>query len=181
MLPWLTRDCGFRGVRQLDQKTLRWPGFVRAATVLADLGLLSDQPVPVDGTAVCPKDVVDAAVGRVLAPARDDEDVTVLAVESADDEGRFRGGSHVVVRADRQRAASGMALLTGTMLAATMTALAESPGRGLMHPWELFAGDAAERLLGRLKRSGIGVVDDAEPWLRRGRPEAAGGLRAGTL
>ncbi len=57
----------YRGrVGRLNYKTIRYPGHGRVFRAMKDLGLLSWEPVAVDGVQVAPRAVTAAAVGPVL-------------------------------------------------------------------------------------------------------------------
>ena len=47
--PWLLELEVLKGLRTGTQKTVRWPGYSHKVTVLRELGLLSEEPVDVDG------------------------------------------------------------------------------------------------------------------------------------
>ena len=63
-------------IRDLDYKTIRYPGHGRVFRAMKDLGLLSSEPVEVGGVRVAPRDVFAAAAAPVLD--RGEPDVTLL-------------------------------------------------------------------------------------------------------
>jgi lysine 6-dehydrogenase len=66
-------------VRELDYKTIRYPGHCERFRLLLDLGLAGSEPVDVDGTTVRPRRVLGAMLQRHL-PA-DGPDVVLVRVE----------------------------------------------------------------------------------------------------
>lgn len=165
MLGWLMCDPVFGRLTTIEQKTLRWPGFARIVTGLESLGLLSDETREVPGARVAPRDLVDAVLADSMRPLPGDRDVTVLAAEVRSPSGDVRG-SHIVAETDPSIGFTGMARLTGALLAESIRLLADAPPDGIVHPWEAFAGAAADLLVDRLRVHGLTVVDDARPWLR---------------
>ena len=75
-VPWLLDLDVLRGLQQGTQKTIRWPGFAAKVTVLKELGLLSDEPVDVEGVAVSPKRLLDALLYPHVQMQEDDRDLT---------------------------------------------------------------------------------------------------------
>ena len=88
-MPWTYRDR----LRNMEYKTLRYPGHADAVRVIRDLGLLSLDPVDVGGTRVVPRDVfIACAEPRLRRP--DSHDLVALRVEA---EGRTKGRPHRIV------------------------------------------------------------------------------------
>lgn len=82
-LPWRYEGR----VDRLEYKTLRYPGHAEIMRAIRDLGLLSQEPVRVDGTEVVPRDVfVACAAPRLTKP--DEPDLVALRVVA---EGRREG------------------------------------------------------------------------------------------
>jgi lysine 6-dehydrogenase len=70
----------FKGkVRNLDYKTIRYPGHLAILTVLRELGLFDPLSVDIRGVLVSPRDVVAAVLERNLGVERDD--VVLLRVD----------------------------------------------------------------------------------------------------
>ncbi len=59
-MPWLLELPALQGLRLGTQKTVRWPGYAAKVTVLKEMGLLSLEPVNVEGVAGAPKKLLDA-------------------------------------------------------------------------------------------------------------------------
>ncbi|HEX6133637.1 MAG TPA: saccharopine dehydrogenase C-terminal domain-containing protein [Longimicrobiales bacterium] len=88
-MPWTYRDR----LRNMEYKTLRYPGHADAVRVIRDLGLLSLDPVEVAGGSVIPRDVfIACAEPRLRKP--ESRDLVALRVEA---EGRKAGRPHRIV------------------------------------------------------------------------------------
>lgn len=88
-MPWTYRDR----LRNMEYKTLRYPGHADAIRVIRELGLLSLDPVEVSGGKVVPRDVfIACAEPRLRRP--DAKDLVALRVEA---EGTRNGSRHRVV------------------------------------------------------------------------------------
>ncbi|HEX6307354.1 MAG TPA: saccharopine dehydrogenase C-terminal domain-containing protein [Longimicrobiales bacterium] len=88
-MPWTYRDR----LRNMEYKTLRYPGHADAIRVIRDLGLLGLDPVEVAGGSVIPRDVfIACAEPRLRKP--ESRDLVALRVEAA---GRKAGRPHRVV------------------------------------------------------------------------------------
>jgi lysine 6-dehydrogenase len=88
-MPWTYRDR----LRNMEYKTLRYPGHAAAIRVIRELGLLSLDPVEVSGGRVVPRDVfIACAEPRLRKP--DGKDLVALRVEA---EGKKNGSAHRVV------------------------------------------------------------------------------------
>lgn len=125
MVPWLGRHPLLRGVTA-SQKTLRWPGFAEAVGSLAGLGLLSEEPVDVDGVPVRPLRVTERVVAPQVRPRPGERDLVVLEVNA---DGRRDGRPATVVtrlvdRYDPGTGLSAVARTTGFTLAAATRLLA---------------------------------------------------------
>lgn len=106
-------------IPSMAYKTVRYPGHAELMKAMRDLGLLSDEPVEVDGCRVTPREMFIRTVGpRLTKP--DAEDLVVLRVVV---EGRAGGGRRTVRfdlldRADMEHGISAMMRTTGYSLAA---------------------------------------------------------------
>lgn len=88
-MPWTYKDR----LRNMEYKTLRYPGHADAMRVIRELGLLSLDPVEVAGGKVIPRDVfIACAEPRLRRP--EGKDLVALRVEA---EGKKDGKPHRVV------------------------------------------------------------------------------------
>ncbi|MCA9921030.1 MAG: saccharopine dehydrogenase NADP-binding domain-containing protein [Anaerolineales bacterium] len=79
--PWILDIPELKNIRRGTQKTVRWPGYAEKITVLRELGLLSLEPVLVDGVAVVPKHLVDAVLYPKVRLEAGERDITCFRVE----------------------------------------------------------------------------------------------------
>lgn len=84
-----------------DYKTVRYPGHFDRIRCLIDLGFLGHEPLPVDGSAVVPRDVTQALFERALTfPG--EPDLVVLRVECTESDPVEEGGGYRVNLLDFQ-------------------------------------------------------------------------------
>jgi lysine 6-dehydrogenase len=110
-------------VKQLDYKTIRYPGHCAKFKTMIDLGLASSEPVQVDGTRVAPRRLFGDLLMRHL-PA-DEPDVVLVRVEFAGGGRRLR---YDII--DRFDAATGLsAMMRTTAFPASIVALMMARGQ----------------------------------------------------
>lgn len=138
---------------------MRWPGFAAKATMLKELGLLSMEPVEVEGVKVAPKKLLDALLYPHVALKEGERDITVLRVEV---KGQKNGHPHAskVELVDRYDEVTGFTSMARTTaftgaIVARMIARGEIPERGLLTPEQVISGSRFERLVGELTEAQI--------------------------
>jgi lysine 6-dehydrogenase len=99
-LPWTL--CG--RVRDLDYKTLRYPGHVGLMQQLFALGLAAEEPVRIDGAMVRPRSVLEACLRQAMWS--EGPDAVLLLVEGTGPEGTF--AFRIIDRADERTGLSAM-------------------------------------------------------------------------
>ena len=110
-------------VKQLDYKTIRYPGHCAKFKTMIDLGLASSEPVAVDGTRVAPRRLLGDLLVRHL-PA-DEPDAVLVRVEFVGGGRRLR---YQVI--DRFDAATGLsAMMRTTSFPASIVALMMARGQ----------------------------------------------------
>ena len=158
-MPWLLDLPILQNLRIGTQKTVRWPGYAAKATLLKELGLLSDTPIAVDGVQVRPKRLVDTLLYPHVKMNEEDQDLTVFRVEVIGElDGKpCRLQADMVDRYDTMQNFTSMArttAFTGSIVA-RMIARGELTGRGLHHPERIITGPHFEQLLSELAILGI--------------------------
>ncbi|MFE2970166.1 saccharopine dehydrogenase family protein [Streptomyces sp. NPDC059340] len=159
MVPWLHEVPGVDGVN-VQQRTVRWPGFVSAVTLLRDGGFLDEDEVEVAGTKITPRRISDELLGRRLRRRPHEREVTHLQLTASG----FAGGKEVTrrinvwCRDDETPLGSGMACMT-TVPAVISVGLVTGRPAGWRRPHELFDTSATELLLTALKRHGAHTSD----------------------
>jgi lysine 6-dehydrogenase len=138
-------------IDRMEYKTLRYPGHAAAMRTIRDLGLLSSQPVDVEGVRVRPKDVFIAVAGpKLRKDAQDSPDIVLLRVEVVGDRGgrEVTLGWDVVDRFEAETGITAMMRTTGYSLA--ITALLQLSGEiapGAWTPAEIVPAEPYLRLL----------------------------------
>lgn len=153
-MPWLLELPALRGLQSGTQKTIRWPGYAAKVSVLRELGLLSQEPVEVDGVKVAPKKLVDAVLYPHVRLAEGERDLTLFRVEvRGDQDGKtahYR--AEMIDRYDDVAGFTSMARTTAFTgaIVARMIARGELQERGLFTPEQLITGPLFDRLIAEL-------------------------------
>jgi lysine 6-dehydrogenase len=158
-MPWLLDLPVFKNLQTGTQKTVRWPGFAGKATMLKELGLLSMEPVEVEGVKVAPKKLLDALLYPHVALKEGERDITVLRVEvKGEKDGHPRTCKvELVDRYDEVTGFTSMARTTAFTgaIVARMIARGEIPERGLLTPEQVITGPRFGRLVAELAAANI--------------------------
>ncbi len=153
-MPWLMDLAALKGLKAGTQKTIRWPGYAAKVTVLKELGLLSEEPVEVDGVKVAPKRLVDAALYPRVRLEEGEREMTLFRVEAMGrkDGTPVRLKMEMVDRYDETLGFTSMArttAFTGAIIA-RMIAKGEIGAKGLLTPEQVITGPLLDRLLEEL-------------------------------
>lgn len=158
-MPWLLDLEVLQGLRSGTQKTVRWPGYAAKVTLLRDMGLLSLDPVEVDGALVSPKKVLDAVLYPRVRLEEGERDITCFRVVAS---GRQDGHGQVyevemVDRYDDELGFTSMARTTAFTgaIVGRMAARGEIRGQGLRTPEQLVTGHLFDRLVDELAAAGV--------------------------
>jgi len=153
-MPWLTDLEALKGLKAGTQKTIRWPGYAAKVTVLKELGLLSEEPVEVDGVEVSPKKVVDAVLYPHVKLEEGERDLTLFRVEAIGmRDGRPRRLKvEMVDRYEDRLGFTSMARTTAFTgaIVARMVARGDLKARGLFTPEQVITGPVLDSLLEEL-------------------------------
>ena len=135
-------------VRELDYKTIRYPGHCDKFKTMIDLGLCSSEKITVDGVHVAPRRVLGDLLVRNL-PA-DEPDVVLVRVEFVGDGRRLR--YDIIDRYDKATGLSAMMRTTAfpASIVALMMARGQTTQKGALPqerciPPELFMQELAKR------------------------------------
>jgi len=157
-MPWLLELPALKNLRVGTQKTVRWPGYAAKVTVLKEMGLLSLEPVTVEGVAVAPKKLLDALLYPRVRLEEGERDITVFRVEAVGEkEGRRRKyRSEMVDRYDELgfTAMARTTSFTGAIVA-RMIARGDIQASGVFPPEQLLSGPLFDRLVAELAAAGI--------------------------
>jgi saccharopine dehydrogenase-like NADP-dependent oxidoreductase len=158
-MPWLLDLEALKALRVGTQKTVRWPGYAAKVTVLKELGLLSHEPVEVEGVPVSPKKLLDALLYPRVRLEEGERDITLLRVEAlgAKDGYPRRYKIEMVDRYDERLGFTSMARTTAFTgaIVARMVARGEIRARAMLTPEKLITGPLFERLVEELAAAGV--------------------------
>jgi lysine 6-dehydrogenase len=146
-----------KGMRTLDEITLRWPGHAEKMNILMESGYFSKEKVRAGDVEVSPLEVSWAVLGKKLAEG-DPKDLTVMRVIA-----KGRGGKVVydmVDRYDEINKVTSMGKTTGytASIVTQMLGRGEIRGKGVIPPEEAVKGTMVETLVSELGRRGVQIT-----------------------
>ncbi|MGQ9586976.1 MAG: saccharopine dehydrogenase C-terminal domain-containing protein [Thermoplasmata archaeon] len=148
-------------VRNMHEKTARWPGHAEKIAAMRDAGFFATEPIEVEGVKVVPRDVAVSILDKALRLG-DEKDVTVLRVDvSGRKDGSDVEHSFVMVDYfDEERGVTSMARTTGYTAAiiARMVARGEIQVRGVVPP-EMAVVKVYKRFVSELGERGIMIQE----------------------
>lgn len=144
----------------MEYKTLRYPGHARAMETMRDIGLFSQEPVEVKGTAVVPRDVFIATVGpRLRKSYEQSPDLVALRVEVEGD----RHGESTLLRwdlLDRYDAQGGLtAMMRTTGFSLAITGQMQAAGKIEPGVWTPDEAVPAEDYIAALRERGVCIEE----------------------
>jgi len=165
-MPWLMDLEALKGLKVGTQKTIRWPGYAAKVTVLRELGLLSEEPVEVDGVLVAPKRLVDAVLYPRVRLEEGERDITLFRVEAIGKKDGIprRHKMEMADRYDETLRFTSMARTTAFTgaIVARMIARGELRAKGLLTPEQVITGPLLDRLLAELAAVNVGFEETTE-------------------
>ena len=149
-----------KGMKTLDEITLRWPGHAEKMDLLMESGFFSREKVKAGDVVVSPLEVSWAVLGKKLAEG-DPRDMTVMRVIA-----KGRKGSVVYDMVDMYDEKNGVSSMgkttayTGSIVT-QMLGSGEVKGKGVIPPEVAIRGKVVEKLLSELGRRGVKVKRSA--------------------
>jgi lysine 6-dehydrogenase len=145
-----------KGMRVLDEITLRWPGHAEKMNLLMESGYFSKEKVRAGEVEVSPMEVTYAVLSKKLSEGNP-HDMTVMRVIA-----RGRGKSVVydmVDRYDEKYGVTSMGKTTGytASIVAQMVGAGEIRAQGVVPPEEAIQGTRVDDLLSELERRGVSI------------------------
>jgi lysine 6-dehydrogenase len=145
-----------KGMKTLDEITLRWPGHAEKMDLLMESGYFSRDKVKVGDAEVAPLELSWAVLGSKLAEG-DPRDLTVMRVIA-----KGKAGSVVydlVDRYDEKLAVTSMAKTTAYTgsIVTQMLGSGKVEGKGVIPPEKAVTGKKVEALISELARRGVEV------------------------
>jgi lysine 6-dehydrogenase len=153
-MPWLLELPALKDLRIGTQKTVRWPGYAAKVTVLKEMGLLSPEPVSVDGVQMAPKKLLDALLYPRVSLEEGERDITNFRVETVGEkEGRLR--RYRIEMVDRYDEALGFTSMARTTaftaaIVSRMIARGDVKASGLLTSEQVITGPLFDRLVAEL-------------------------------
>lgn len=160
-LPYTMKD-----VKEMWEKTIRWPGHVDKILTLRELGFFNKDKIEVHGIEVRPLDLSLKLLNEKL---REEEDMVILLVDVTG----YRGDIHVEAKYkmidyyDKVEGVTAMGRTSGYTCAiiAKMIAKGRIKGSGVIPPENLLTKDGIEELLRELSSRGI-IVEEKVTYSR---------------
>jgi lysine 6-dehydrogenase len=153
-MPWLLDLEPLKGLQLGTQKTVRWPGYAGKVNVLKEMGLLSQEPVQVDGAQVAPKKVLDAVLYPRVRLEEGEKDITLFRVEAlGQKKGRPRRLKiEMIDRFDEELGFTSMARTTAFTgaIVARMVGAGKTQKKGITVPEQVVTGDLFGELVDEL-------------------------------
>ena len=145
-----------KGMKTLDEITLRWPGHAAKMGLLMESGYFSNEKLKAGDAEVSPLEVSWAVLGKKLAEG-DPRDLTVMRVIA-------KGGKRSLVydmvdRYDEREQVSSMAKTTAytASIVTQMLGSGELGGRGTVPPEVAIQGKKVEKVISELDRRGVRI------------------------
>ena len=147
-----------KGMRILDEKTLRWPGHVEKMNLLLESGFFSTEKLSLPAGDVSPIEVSWQVLEKKLAEGGP-EDMTLMRVRASS---RKREVTYDLVdRYDKKNAVTSMGRTTGftCSIVTQMVGSGEIRGTGVVPPENALTGEKVRRLISELGRRGVRIAE----------------------
>jgi lysine 6-dehydrogenase len=146
-----------KGMRILDEKTLRWPGHAERMSLLMESGFFSKEKMEVGGTEVAPLEVSWAVLGKKLSEG-DPHDMTIMRVIAKGKKGE--AVYDMFDKYDEENSVTSMGKTTGftASIVTQMVGSGEVIGTGVVPPEKAVTGNKVGKLLSELGQRGVKVV-----------------------
>ncbi len=150
-----------KGVREMDEKTIRWPGHIAQIKTLIECGLLEANPVSFEGKLIVPRKFV----GKILSDRISlgaEKDLTLLRVDVS---GKMNGRAvhhryEMVDHYDTKRKMTSMARTTAfpCSIATQILGTGQVTRKGLVPPELAFRGELGRKFLRYLHLKGMKIT-----------------------
>jgi len=146
-------------VKEMFEKTLRYPGHARKIKTLIECGLLDTEPLQFKGVKIAPREFLTTLLTPKLE-LRDEKDMMVMRVKVIGDKGFKHYTFDLVDYYDEAHKVTSMARTTAytASIVAQLIGLGKIDGKGIVPPEELGArSDIFKLILEKLSKHGIKV------------------------
>lgn len=146
-----------KGMKTLDEVTLRWPGHAEKMGLLLDSGFFSRDKLNVAGAEIAPLEMSWAVLGRKLTEG-DPRDITVMRVVAKGNRGQVV--YDMVDRFDEASGVTSMGKTTGytASIVAQMLGSGKIRGMGVVPPEVAVVGSGVGALVSELHRRGVKIA-----------------------
>jgi lysine 6-dehydrogenase len=156
---WLLDMDLFQNLKYAAHTTIRWPGYAAKVTVLKEMGMLSLDPIEVDGVQVAPKSVLDAVLYPHVKMEEGERDITLFRTEvKGEKDGQPREYQiETVDRYDDVLGFTSMARTTGFTgaIIARMIARGDVKATGMFMSEQVIFGPLFDTLVSELTAAGV--------------------------
>ncbi len=159
------REPYMKGVSEVYEKTLRWPGHIEKIYALRECSLLDTEPIEVKGVEVSPREFLTTLLNPMLKLGEDERDMTVLRVEVSGRKGG-REAKHSFRMVDYRNMETGvlsMARTTGYTgsIVAQMVHGGKVKEKGIVFPEKLGADEGIfKQILEEYSKRNINVIEE---------------------
>jgi lysine 6-dehydrogenase len=150
-----------KGVKEMDEKTIRWPGHVAQIQTLIECGLLDESPVKYDDQLIVPRRFVARTISDRIQLGKE-KDLTLLRVDVKGRTGsrRVHQRYEMIDHYDTKNKITSMARTTAfpCSIAAQLLASGAVAENGLVPPELAFQGELREKMLRYISKRGIKIT-----------------------
>jgi lysine 6-dehydrogenase len=150
-----------KGLKEMDEKTIRWPGHAAQIRTLIECGLLETNPVFMDGQRIVPRKIVSEILSERIKLGKE-KDLTLLRVDvtGKSDGKRIRQRYQMIDHYDSRRELTSMARTTAfpCSVAAQMLGAGLVEERGLVPPELAFKTELRSAFMSQLRQRGLEIT-----------------------
>lgn len=150
-----------KGVKEMDEKTIRWPGHVAQIRTLIECGLLETDPVFIDGNRIVPRKFVSKVLSERIKLGKE-KDLTLLRVDvtGKSDGKRIHQRYQMIDHYDSRNELTSMARTTAfpCSVAAQMLGAGLVQERGLVPPELAFKARLRQEFMSQLRQRGLKIT-----------------------
>jgi len=155
-----------KGVRNMAEKTLRYPGHIEKIRLLKSMGFFDEQTVQIDKLSISPKSVtVKLLEHKLKKPEVEDILIMLVQVDGIKGGKRTRHSFYLLDRYDKRGKVTAMARTTAYTASCVAQLLAKKiiKDKGIIPPEKLGANEITfKKLIGLLKKHGIDIKESTK-------------------
>jgi len=155
-----------KGVRNMAEKTLRYPGHIEKIRLLKSMGFFDEQTVQIDKLSISPKSVtVKLLEHKLKKPEVEDILIMLVQVDGIKGGKRTRHSFYLLDHYDKRGKVTAMARTTAYTASCVAQLLAKKiiKDKGIIPPEKLGANETTfKKLIGLLKKHGIDIKESTK-------------------